>query len=64
VEDGAVLAEDMGRAMLEVIRRTRAESRGATLIVPTDEGEWLPEGHPLSFRGLMAGTFTAGSRRP
>jgi glucosamine-6-phosphate deaminase len=90
VEDAAALAEDMARVMLEVIRRARAEGRGATLIVPvgpvdqypvlarlvnesglscrdtvfinmdeylTDQDGWVPEDHPLSFRGFMARHF-------
>jgi glucosamine-6-phosphate deaminase len=89
---GAVtsVADDMARAMLDVIRDARAEGRAATLIVPvgpvdqfpvlarlvnaerlslhdvvfinmdeylTDDDEWLPADHPLSFRGFMDRQF-------
>lgn len=88
--DMASVAEDMARAMLDVIRRRRKDHRGATLIVPvgpvdqypvlarlvneqqvscrdtvfinmdeylTDEDAWIPESHPLSFRGFMKRQF-------
>jgi glucosamine-6-phosphate deaminase len=88
--DAEALADDMARAMAEVIRAGNAHGRGATLIVPvgpvdqfpvlarlinverlscrstvfinmdeylTDEDEWLPADHPLSFRAFMDRRF-------
>src|SRR5262245_16493000 len=88
--DIASVAEDMARAMADVIREAHALGRGATLIVPvgpvdqfpvlarlvnaerlslrdvviinmdeylTDDDEWVPADHPLSFRGFMERQF-------
>jgi len=86
----ASIAEDMARAMADVVRTAGREGRAATMIVPvgpvdqypvfaelvnreglalthtmfinmdeylTDDDEWLPEDHPLSFRGYMNRKF-------
>jgi glucosamine-6-phosphate deaminase len=84
--DMAAVADDMARAMADVIRDAQAHGRAATLIVPvgpvdqfpllarlvnserlsmrdvvvinmdeylTDDDDWVPADHPLSFRSFM-----------